>query len=429
MSSPSSPLTTLTDLAVQAFASYGSPDQDALERLTGAFQSGDPLINEQIRLSVLSVIGGLPSEQLADAIFAASDLGELRSRSGELDPMVIQSTGAVRMGPAGLLTTLFTSARQQVLFLGLPADEGTYVRLVLANFDELRRAVRGEKVRSYYLVGFSGVTPPVDLPIETPWGIARRAPEVRPSFTPGVWFRPTSMILAIPELSEVRFDRASSPEMRPIESGLQKVRERALQLFPLSIALATNQQGGAAPVPTWMTSLSPFITGFSWSSPLIIAPPSANVELDFGQVRESSDWSRIVEQRHHASIDVSARRIVSAISQRLDAADKLIDAVMVWENLVGTRVESTFRVTAALVKLLQRDKSQRDDARRRLAEIYDVRSRVVHGDLVENEDVRLAADRAVDTALGALRVIYRDRADFLELKSTARADRLLLEEP
>ena len=98
----------------------------------------------------------------------------------------------------------------------LPADEGTYVRLVLANFDELRRAVRGEKVRSYYLVGFSGVTPPVDLPIETPWGIARRAPEVRPSFTPGVWFRPTSMILAIPELSEVRFDRASSPEMRRV---------------------------------------------------------------------------------------------------------------------------------------------------------------------------------------------------------------------
>jgi hypothetical protein len=153
------------------------------------------------------------------------------------------------------------------------------------------------------------------------------------------------------------------------------------------------------------------------------------IELTPTDVNQVENWCRIVEERHAAAIDVSARRLVSAVVHRLDPADKLIDSVMVWENLVGTRTESTFRVTGALVKLLESDRSKRAALRKELVELYNVRSRVVHGDVVEYRSVADAADRALQYAVKALKQFYSDRASWLSLTSQERADRLLLEEP
>jgi len=102
---------------------------------------------------------------------------------------------------------------------------------------------------------------------------------------------------------------------------------------------------------------------------------------------------------------------------------------MVWENLVGTSAETTFRVTAALAKLLEADKSKRRTLRKELAELYEIRSRVVHGTTIEDRSITDAADRSLKYAVQALRKFYEVRPEWLSLNSTERADRLLLEEP
>ena len=67
---------------------------------------------------------------------------------------------------------------------------------------------------------------------------------------------------------------------------------------------------------------------------------------------------------------------------------------MVWENLVGASHELTFRVTAALSKLLEPDPSARVSLQRELADTYNVQSRVVHGDSEDPARISEAAKQA-----------------------------------
>jgi len=128
-------------------------------------------------------------------------------------------------------------------------------------------------------------------------------------------------------------------------------------------------------------------------------------------------------------MDLAARRIISASGERLDRSDALIDAVTVWENLVGTGTEVTFRVTAAISKALEANPKKRKPLQRRLAEIYRVRSAVVHGDLVEAKKLDDAAKDAIDVGVRLLRFCYTKGKAWLAMKSFERADSLLLEEP
>jgi hypothetical protein len=151
-------------------------------------------------------------------------------------------------------------------------------------------------------------------------------------------------------------------------------------------------------------------------------------EISFGdRIEQVEEWARVVDRSHSPAVDIAARRLISAVANRVDRSDSLIDAVMVWENLVGTRSESTFRVTAALAKLLESNPIKRRDLRKDLAKIYEVRSRVVHGSAVEPADVDRACSDAIDVAVRALRVAYRRGRDWLALSSQERADEILLE--
>ena len=153
----------------------------------------------------------------------------------------------------------------------------------------------------------------------------------------------------------------------------------------------------------------------------------SNVTVESEQLVEIEEWTHRLE-RHHDTFQVAAKRIVSAIAQRSDMSDALIDAVIAWESIVGTRTETVFRVTAALAKLLEQESSRRMALRKELNKIYDVRSRVVHGELVNSLHVWEAADRAIDVCLRALGAFFSRPEDWLTAKSSERADRLILEE-
>jgi len=104
-----------------------------------------------------------------------------------------------------------------------------------------------------------------------------------------------------------------------------------------------------------------------------------------------------------------------------------IDAVMVWENLVGTETETSFRVTAALSKLVESDPAKRRTLRKSLGRVYTTRSRVVHGAPTDGSAVNEACSEAIDVAVRALRSSYLKGRDWLNLTSNERADTIILE--
>lgn len=420
-------LKSLTELALSAYR-RASAEPHSLFDFIGT-SAGDSVLNSASRAAGIASVPGAELDAFARALSAEPEFEALAYREGEHDPMVVHAGGGFRTSLQGLIGSLFASANIQTYFLGRANTESNFLRLVLEGFEELRRAVRGEKVRSIQITGYARIKLAKGAKIQTPWGHLYPAPEVRPEamvFRPGA--SETSCILVEEILSEVRFDRSPNPPLLTEElTRLQRASLNASVLLPLSCALASNDtKSPAGPVSTWTTLLLPFQSGFGYSMPLL--GPSLGPATDItGLVSEIDEWSRVVERAHSQTVDIAARRLVSAIGHRLDKADSLIDAVMVWENLVGTSNELTFRVTAALAKMLEPKPASRAEVRKKFANVYQVRSKLVHGVSVEQSDIHSACVDAIDVAIRAMRICYSRGGEWLSLSSNERAEAILLE--
>ena len=93
---------------------------------------------------------------------------------------------------------------------------------------------------------------------------------------------------------------------------------------------------------------------------------------------------------------------------------------------MGTRNETVYRVTAALALLLEPDAGKRSALRKQLGDIYEIRSRVVHGDAVDWQKIADASATAIRIALSAMHELYRRGEDWLSLTSRQRSERLIL---
>ena len=402
-------LTTLTEVAVSMFRERKDAGETAADPFYSQMSSDLVLIEGQCQSS------HLPTHQsalddLVRMAMAEPDLAIFAPKEGELDPMFMHAGGGMRMPARSYITSLFTSAILQMYFLRLPNDEGTFVRTVLECFEELRRAARGERIRAHTITGIAHITLPEGTQVLTPWGVVRPAPSVKADkIYPRFGDPQTKCILAETRLLPVRFDRAPQPQ--PFDPS-EAIQTPSRILFPLSCALASKEDSKPiVPLLTWSTLLLPFQVGFGYSVPFL--PPIFGTEIDIAEIAaEIEEWARIVNRAHTPSADIAAGRLVGSVVNRRDRSDSLIDAVMVWENLVGTSTEVTFRVTAALSKLLESDPTKRRAFRKELSKIYDVRSRVVHGDYVEAADIEKACTGAINVAVRALRASYKRGHDW-----------------
>jgi hypothetical protein len=152
--------------------------------------------------------------------------------------------------------------------------------------------------------------------------------------------------------------------------------------------------------------------------------------LTDGEIDVVARYAGILAQQNTQSIEVALTRTLSAATERRQPADTLIDAVTAWENLVGTDIETSFRVTGALAQILEPSFDLRRDRYKELRKIYTVRSKVVHGENPSRDQVQASADSAVATALDALRILLTDESWLLGVSSSqARADAVLLGDP
>lgn len=419
-----STVTALTALAVAAYASPPQPLPDYFQYM----QSDDPVLDWLSASAYQSLPSALPEMQGAlDAITSDPDLSDLRqAKEGELDLFISTPRGGSRQNPEAILHALVASARQQIGLRHLDNTESAFVRLVLEGYEELLHALAGEPVRAYTVVGFAGVTLPQEAQVQTPWGVLRAAPPAQPTvraFASGLHM-PTTVFLMSPELLPVTLTREAEPAAPGV---LDEARRTEIQmLLPLAFALATAGGTPCAPVATFETSLVPFKSGLGWSSTVPWMPLRPAPEPSVSEREAVESWSHTLVQREAPNLEISIKRTLSSISGRRDPSDSLIDAVTAWESVVGTRSETVFRVTAALAKLLEADSTARAELRKRLAKIYDVRSRVVHGDLVEVGDVASAAADATSVSLRTLAALFERGDDWLAMKASERSDRLIL---
>ena len=139
------------------------------------------------------------------------------------------------------------------------------------------------------------------------------------------------------------------------------------------------------------------------------------------------EWYDKLNTPQVAKIELALTRILRAIGERREPSDVLIDSVIAWERLFGTREgEPTFRVTSCLAKLLKDNLDERLAFKARLGKIYRLRSDIVHGNRVLERDDFALCNEALDVATQAIRVLLTDRQDILKLTDGAQRGAALL---
>jgi|GEM_PF-4759564 len=208
----------------------------------------------------------------------------------------------------------------------------------------------------------------------------------------------------------------------------QRAFQRPFDMLRLALLLSSPSSEPLLANETARFTASPLVAGGiqTWSGNRF---GITSHELSAAHIKDLNEWHEIVTTKHHSSLDVGLRRLLSATTSRTDPSDAFVDAVIVWENMFGAKAETTFRVTGSVAKLLGPDDPDgRLDLRRELGGLYEKRSRLVHGgkepSAKELEEFR---KRAIEIASECFRKLYRERPDLLPISSEERSARLLIE--
>ena len=359
--------------------------------------------------------------QTLQALSEVPDLSVFLPANGQFDPTLIYPGGSIRQPFSEFVASLLTSAAQRFYFFRREITLHSFVEAVLENNDNLLNQGRGEAISAYDLVGYTGIQLSPDSRVETPWGVLKATPS---NFRVGLGSNITTAILAAPCTMALQVSREEYPAQLPTGAPVSPGLVGARQLLPMAFALASSQNPRCAPMIMFETVLLPIVALNSYRHPGILYPIQPTPRPNPDELKATEAWARRLEESRAGSLQIAERRLVSAIAQRTEKDDALIDAVIAWESLVGTRYKTTVRVAGALTNLLESEPAARSSLRNRLLEIYDLRSRVVHGDLAGSNNVSTASNQAIDIGLRAVRKLHDRGGDWLTVNSETRADRL-----
>jgi hypothetical protein len=192
--------------------------------------------------------------------------------------------------------------------------------------------------------------------------------------------------------------------------------ERQLQSVPLAIALATGHAGRRV----WAAVADPRHGALPFSSSAD-RPVSYGGLLDASSQREIIHWLNLLDELSRTKLNVAEHRLMSALSERSQPADQLIDAVIVWEALFGGDVELSFRISMGMAFLIGAEPEEIESIRKQCLRLYTARSKLVHGSSgADNPAITENADQATDLALRAMRAIYRDAPELIKVESKER---------
>jgi hypothetical protein len=214
------------------------------------------------------------------------------------------------------------------------------------------------------------------------------------------------------------FDQAKGfPDL----SSQQDLQRRITQVR-LALLLASPDPQPPPLLPVWRRFVEPSAAsaGWGWSDPQHFAGRMPT-QLTPEQADEWKTWIEHLDAIQPGRLGVAPQRLLRATAERRDASDSLIDAVIVWESLFSAADEASLRVSVAMAKLLKPPGDARRQLRKRVAEIYRLRSKVVHGSETDLQEVAHASQEAATLATGVLRILITDHPDLVLKDSGARS--------
>lgn len=203
--------------------------------------------------------------------------------------------------------------------------------------------------------------------------------------------------------------------------------EKSDENICLSLSLSCKRDPHISYNKCWIVLYDPFdleekrYIDSSFYVPTLYYAGNETEKIDF------EEWFSLLSKTNDEKIRLAKRKIISSASERLKPIDGFIDSIIAWENLFGDpNGELSFRITSAISKLLENDKSKRLSLQKELKEIYSVRSKVVHGskELNDNEAIE-KRDVSLKIGIGCLEKLYKDYPELINVEN--RAIRLLLE--
>ena len=311
--------------------------------------------------------------------------------------------------------------------------------------DALRTArslLRGRPTQVTSVVSLTGIRLPEGTEISGTWGRIRpvRA-EDHPSFLkPKVEKRTTTTTEAgdqieISDAGDVIFEASIAMTMKINRDGYKmswstsSPEEVAItDRLRLAFALTVKRETRPVLLVAWQKTIMPLV-----GSPVFDMDPQFMASrvptlLSTAECTEWESWINVVMAADLSAMSVAVTRTLRAQTERRDASDALIDAVIAWESLFGAVTESTLRVSASLARLLHPSGPEREQARNRYRTIYDHRSKIVHGTRIKFTPEQIQRDSwaAIDASFESIRMLLATRSDLLMLGSAERSMQILL---
>jgi hypothetical protein len=125
--------------------------------------------------------------------------------------------------------------------------------------------------------------------------------------------------------------------------------------------------------------------------------------------------------------EVVLKRFLSAFCERPDSADAFVDLLVALEAILGPEHEVSFQVSAAIVKVIEDDPESRGAQFKQFKKLYDLRSRIVHGDSLKAGEPEKSLLLLKSIALKFLKRIITNRRDILDANPRDRVKYILLQ--
>lgn len=312
------------------------------------------------------------------------------------------------------------SAAYSALSLGGTTTHDLVVEQSATNLVNLRKLVGGKPVRSKARLGIAGIQLQGAEHFDTPWGVLRPTTveeKNRIGMGPAT---PTDAVLEVPVIIRLFLGSGVPPEgetgpgdLGKVSVDLHKDLEERWSKLALSIFLGTEQQPSIAGSHSWTIFDEVFtgVSGMSFSS----LPWGGSWAISPDQLTAIEAWTGLIEKNYHRSLEVARDRIIKAVAHSQHPADGLIDAVIALENLFGTssaQGELIFRISTGCAWLLEDSPDKRKTLRKEVREIYDERSKIVHGNS-PGADAWKRKDQAVALVRRSFHILLKERPELI----------------
>jgi Apea-like HEPN len=226
---------------------------------------------------------------------------------------------------------------------------------------------------------------------------------------------------------DVLFEFQAQLEPQPSSPGIlgrwPSDLEQSVTRLRFSLLLAAQRGHRVQLVETWRAIDMPLTLNMalSWHDPRQGSGLSA-VQLIESDLQTWGEWYVRLSDAPVSIVEITLTRILRAVAERREPSDVLIDSVIAWESIFGTKCG----LTKCLTTLLERDTKARQARKKGLDRIYDLRSKVVHGGGTLDVKDHSICEEALDVAIEAMRILVANYPNILRAKDGAERSKLLL---